>query len=58
MITDNIILIPALDYANQAGNALTSNVVLLGGLTKLEDAINYATISYPRVKEAGPDLHY
>jgi indolepyruvate ferredoxin oxidoreductase beta subunit len=37
MITDNIILIPALDYANQAGNALTSNVVLLGGLTKLED---------------------
>lgn len=37
MITDNIIIIQALDYANQAGNALTSNVVLLGVLTKLED---------------------
>ncbi|MFW9971811.1 MAG: indolepyruvate oxidoreductase subunit beta [Candidatus Odinarchaeota archaeon] len=37
VITKNIIIIPALDYANQAGNSLTSNVVLLGVLTKLDD---------------------
>lgn len=36
-ITNNIINIPALDYATQAGNPLTSNVVLLGVLAKLKD---------------------
>jgi indolepyruvate ferredoxin oxidoreductase beta subunit len=36
-ITNNIILIQALELANQAGNPLTSNVVLLGVLAKLNN---------------------
>ena len=35
-ITNNIFLINALELANQAGNPLTSNVVLLGALAKTE----------------------
>ncbi len=36
-VTQNIHVINALELANQAGNPLTSNVVLLGALTKLKD---------------------
>lgn len=35
-VTKNIFLIKALELANQAGNPLTSNVVLLGALAKTE----------------------
>jgi len=35
-ITSTIYIIDALDLANQAGNPLTSNVVLLGALAKVE----------------------
>ena len=36
-ITNNIYIIKAIDLANEAGNPLTSNVVLLGALAKTND---------------------
>ena len=36
-VTDKVHLVNALDVANQAGNPLTSNLVLLGALTKTKE---------------------
>lgn len=49
-ITDNIYTIKAIDLANEAGNPLTSNVVLLGALAK----INGFPITIEQLKKIVP----
>ena len=49
-VTENIFIIDALELANKAGNPLTSNVVLLGSLAKIEGF----PISLEQLKEIIP----
>lgn len=51
-ITDNIYLVNALDLANQAGNPLTSNIVLLGALAKTRNF----PISLDQLKHVLPNI--
>jgi indolepyruvate ferredoxin oxidoreductase beta subunit len=51
-VTDKIYVIDALDLANQAGNPLTSNIVLLGALAKTKNF----PITLDQLKQALPQV--